>query len=161
MIGVALLFVPKQNSATCNYNTWGTTLTQVVLIEGDVEYHFTGFERTIHKQYNTSILAYSYQITFQPSLSVPTGNQFQIRVKDSTGVYIMPTMETGQATVAAGQYNAHMSDTVYNYLIKDTPTSGDYTFELWAMTGQGQLTIVPYRTNLVIMEIRRDGAACN
>lgn len=79
-----------------------------------------------------------------------------MRVKDSSGQYIMPDMMTGAVSHAANTLeNAMLSDTVYHVGVKYDPPPGLYRFELWAMAGAGKLTIVPYMSNIAVLELPR------
>ena len=92
----------------------------------------------------------------QMILTLPVGAHFKIRVKDSSGKYIMPDMMTGAMSTAANSYqNAMLSDTVYHADTNFDPPSGLYTFELWALAGAGNLTIVPFMSNIAVLELLR------
>jgi len=70
----------------------------------------------------------------------------------------MPDMMTGQNSHDANSYeNAMLSDTVYDTLSLGDPPKGSYTFELWALGGGGTVTVVPYMSNIAVLELPRPG----
>jgi hypothetical protein len=48
-----------------------------------------------------------------------------------------------------------MSDTVFDTTVSGDPPAGAYTFELWALTGGGELIIKAYTTNIAVLELPR------
>jgi hypothetical protein len=77
-----------------------------------------------------------------------------MRVKNSSGTYIMPNMQTGSVAQYGGTlYNAFLSDTVYDTQNGSAPPPGVYTFELWAAAANGTLQIVPTMSNIAVLEI--------
>ena len=145
---------PCPGSGICGTNA--DTLLKRVDLPGDGQFHPTGFNLKVYKTMGGSYLFYTAQITFQFDIPETAGAQFKIRVKDSSGQYVMPDMMTGSVSNAANALeNAMISDTVYHAGVKNDPPPGLYTFELWALGSAGKLTIVPFMTNIAVLELPR------
>jgi|GEM_PF-6832939 len=145
---------PCPGSGICGSNAG--TLDKTAVIPGDGQFHPTGFNLQVTKVHPESLFFYTCQITFQFDIPQSVGVQFKMRVKDSSGDYIMPDMMTGQVSNAANAYqNAMLSDTVHHIGTNFDPPPGLYTFELWALAGAGNLTIVPFMSNIAVLEIPR------
>lgn len=145
---------PCPGSGICGTNAF--TLLERVDIVGDGQFHPTGFNLQVYKTQKNSYLFYTSQITFQFDIPQSVGAHFKMRVKDSSGKYIMPDMTTGSVSRAANSLeNAMLSDTVYHTGTKFDPPPGLYTFELWALGGAGKLTIVPFMSNIAVLELPR------
>ena len=133
-----------------------TTLLSRTDIPGDKQFHPTGLTLAVEKTQGASFLFYTCQITFQFDTPATFGARFKMRVKDSSGSYIMPDMETGAVSSSAHAYrNAMLSDMVYHTGVRADPPPGVYTFELWALAGGGTLTIVPFMSNIAVLELPR------
>jgi hypothetical protein len=148
---------PKKETPIQRYevtNANAITLEKLDWLPGDKQFHPTGLSLTVDKIATNSTLFYTCQITLQVNIPEQTGVQFRMRVKNAKGDHIMPDMQTGTVTQAANAlYNAFLSDTVYSVKTKASPEMGKYTFELWAMAGQGKLLIVPYMSNIAVLEL--------
>lgn len=169
---IALLLVqqanklePKTQAAThgmpspteyCGTNATATTLNSASTITGNSTFAQTGLTLSVTKLQDNSALFYTCQITFQFDTSSAVGAHFKMRVKDSNNNYIMPDMVTGEVSNWASAYeNAMLSDTVIHTGNSGDPPAGTYTFELWALAGGGNLTIVPYMSNIAVLELPR------
>lgn len=145
---------PCPGPGICGTNA--VTLDNRADIIGDGQFHPTGFNLQIYKTQDNSLLFYTCQITFQFDIPEPVGAHFKMRVKDSSGNYIMPDMMTGEMSNSANAYqNAMLSDTVHHMGTYFDPPAGLYTFELWALAGGGNLTIVPFMSNIAVLELSR------
>jgi hypothetical protein len=161
---VALLctFCFLTNAATlataqvCKTDANANTLNTLTSIPGSepLTFTYTGLSVSINKLSNQSQLFYTNQITYQFASGGPYGALFQMRVKNSSGTYIMPAMETGGVAQYGGTYyNAFLSDTVYDTQNGAAPPAGVYTFETWAASANGTLQIVPHMSNIAVLEI--------
>jgi hypothetical protein len=145
---------PCPGPGICGTNA--VTLDKRADIVGDGQFHPTGFNLQVYKTQKNSFLFYTCQITFQFDIPQSVGAHFKMRVKDSSGKYIMPDMMTGEVSNAANAYqSAMLSDTVYHMGTNFDPPAGLYTFELWALAGAGTLTIVPFMSNITVLELPR------
>lgn len=139
----------------CGTNATATTLERESPIRGNGQFVKTGLSLTVDKLEDGSVMFYTCQITFQLNIPDQVGAHFKMRVKDKLGNYVMPDMMTGQLSKGACAYeNATLSDTVYG---QDYPGGylprGKYTFELWALAGNGELTIVPFMSNIAVLQM--------
>lgn len=151
---VAIFALLSPAVAACANNANAATAIVPSLIPADGQFHLTALTLTLSKISNQSTLFYTNQITYQFDAAGPYGAQFKMRVKDANGSYIMPDMMTGGVSLAANAYNnAILSDTVFDTLASGDPPTGSYTFELWALSGGGQLTVDPYMSNIAVLEL--------
>lgn len=139
----------------CGTNATATTLELESPIRGNGQFIKTGLSLPVDKLEDSSTLFYTCQITFQLNIPDEVGVQFKMRVKDKLGNYVMPDMMTGQLSNGANAYeNAVLSDTVFG---QDYPGGylprGKYTFELWAMAGNGEMTIIPFMSNIAVLQM--------
>lgn len=146
--------IPPVPTRYCGTNATATTLKKLSSIPGNGQFVKTDLTFTMDKLEDSSTLFYTCQITFQMDISKQVGIHFKMRVKDESGNYIMPDMMTGALSHGAGAYqNAMLSDTVFSNVTGGDPGKGKYTFELWALAGMGNLTIVPYMSNIAVLQL--------
>jgi hypothetical protein len=161
-VALVVTFCFLTNAATvataqvCKTDANANTLNTLTSIPGaePIAYTYTGLTVSINKLSTQSQLFYTNQITYQFASGGPYGALFQMRVKNSSGTYIMPNMQTGSVAQYGGTYyNAFISDTVYDTQNGAAPPPGVYTFELWAAAASGTLQIVPNMSNIAVLEI--------
>lgn len=136
-------------------NAVADTVLSVITVDQPQTWTDTGFHIPVRKLQNDSNFVYTTTITFQYPSALSYGARFQIRVRDAdTGEDIMAHTGTGEVNKAAFAWqNASIADTVFDARVGKEPPTGNYVFELWALTGGSSLQILPRTTNLVIMEI--------
>lgn len=144
----------SDNKTITSVQARATTLEELSIIPGNKKWIPTKLKLLFNKTIHASNLFYTNQITFQSDTNDLCGAQFKMKVKNEKGIYIMPDMITGANTHKSyAYYNAMLSDTVFHESTNGVPPKGNYTFELWALAGCGNLTIVPYMSNIVVIEL--------
>lgn len=110
-------------------------------------------ELAFPKYQNESNLFFTCQVTFTNNEPGPYGTMFKLKFRTLAGEYISESPFTGQVSAYANAYqNCHLSDTILDSRVMNHPPAGDYVAELWALTGGGTLNVVPFATNIAVLE---------
>ena len=136
------------------------TMVDSVPIPANGEFHLVT-KLELRKLATDSNWFYTTQVTFQQGSEGTFGARFMMLVRrDSDGQSIMSPMITGQVVQIPFAYvNATLCDTVQDLTTMVAPVAGDYTFELHALSGGGNLLVLGTMTTISVLEIPDPRAA--
>jgi len=136
------------------------TMAHSVPIPSDGEFHLV-MKLELNKHATRSEWMYTCQITFQQFSAGIYGAHFKMVVRrDADGESIMSPMMTGQVVhVPHAYHNATLCDTVQDLATMIAPVAGDYTFELYAMSGGGDLHVLGTMTTIAVLEMPQPDCA--